>query len=301
MLLHNIVLCATLGLLFDPINAASIQKRSMIASPGPASAAYHGRTWREWARDVFYRSDRNKRFQSNKPAPNHRLSQYLHDIVLRFNVTGDDEAKALADAINTLYLDLWSATKEHVDIRIAQGTVPLLLDLLPESIRSSHAPLMHSLAETALETYPHTVQSPVPQLQVPLEQQGLKTDNLFFRNYQPWSVIVPWMKLLSSLFPSNVEVISIGTSFEGREIQGLKVGKPGASEGKRKTIVITGAAHAREWISVSTVNYLAYSLITGYSRNDKAIDAMVENYDWIFLPTINVDGSVFLDHEETLD
>lgn len=68
-------------------------------------------------------------------------------------------------------------------------------------------------------------------------------------------VIHQWMRLVEALFPSSVNVVNIGKSYEGRDILGLRVsmpGPPGASPPK-KAMVIAGALHAREWISTTTV------------------------------------------------
>jgi extracellular matrix protein 14 len=302
MLLRRCILLAAL-VYFDLVGAATIQKRSPST---PATAA--SRSWTDRLRDVFYRPQGGAPQQQMIPAGDnqpHPLSHYVHDIVLRFNVTGSAEAAALADAVNNLYLDVWSATDSHVDIRMHRGTVPLLLDLLPESMRDSHAPLVQSLADVALETYPGGVESPAPRpplglLESPVGEKKAEADILFFQDYQPHNVIVAWMKLLESLFPSHVELITIGHSFEGRKIHALKVGTMKPAGEKKKTIVINGAAHAREWISVSTVCYLAYAMITGFSRDDKVIDTMVNEFDWIFLPTLNVDGYVYTWEQDRL-
>ena len=147
---------------------------------------------------------------------------------------------------------------------------------------------MHNLAEVALEAYPGAREAPAPG-PAPLPTAAA-SGSLFFNNYQPLSVIVPWMKLMQSLFPAHVETLTIGKSFEGRKIMGLKVGVPRPAGGRKRTIIVTGAAHAREWIGVSTVTYLAYTLMTGYARGDRGIDRMVAEFDWIFIPTLNVDG-----------
>lgn len=55
------------------------------------------------------------------------MAQHFGDVVLRFNVTTVEEGRRLATAAEEMYLDVWSANQEHVDIRIAQDSVRNLL------------------------------------------------------------------------------------------------------------------------------------------------------------------------------
>ena len=57
--------------------------------------------------------------------PAHLLARYGEDLVLRFKIRSVEEAKALADAINVLFLDVWEFTTEWVDIRLAKDVVRL--------------------------------------------------------------------------------------------------------------------------------------------------------------------------------
>jgi extracellular matrix protein 14 len=51
------------------------------------------------------------------------LARYGNDIVLRFTITTADEASALAEAADTLFLDVWEFNSDWVDIRIAKDVV----------------------------------------------------------------------------------------------------------------------------------------------------------------------------------
>jgi len=127
--------------------------------------------------------------------------------------------------------------------------------------------------------------------------------NAFFQDYRPLAVIDPWMRLLETLFPMLVEFITIGTSYEGRDISALRVGNnPESSEkllGPRKTIIVSAGSHAREWISTSTVNYVAYSLITSYEISN-SITKLLDEFDLVFIPTLNPDGYAYTFNQDRL-
>ena len=51
-------------------------------------------------------------------------------MVLRFKIQTAEEAQALAEATNILFLDVWEFTSEWVDIRLSKDVVRLHPDLL---------------------------------------------------------------------------------------------------------------------------------------------------------------------------
>lgn len=231
--------------------------------------------------------------------PGLQAKSYTNEVVIRFNVTETDEEEALAKAADRLFLDVWAFTPEYVDIRLHKDDVPSLMGLLPESLRADYFPLISDLASAVWETYPSKKSSRIGQSRVERNANTLGgratdgTDNLFFQDYQPLPVVTQWMRLLEAMFPSLVHIVTIGKSYEGRDILGLRVGevvKHKATTAKaRKTLVVTGGVHAREWISTTTVNYLAWSFITSYNK-EPMITKFLQNFDIVFVPALNPDG-----------
>jgi len=242
-------------------------------------------------------SSRSQTPENTRHATTFRADQ----LVLRFNITTDVDAQAISEAANTLFLDVWDQSEDRVDIRLANDDVSLLLGLLPSHLRNSHTALYtgDELARAIHRSYPSSTSIP---FELSYRQRATThsdritrrpNSDVFFDEYRSLSVIVPWMRLLQSLFSSHVSILSIGSSYEGRDIPALRVGVHPTNNanpnGKRKTILITGGLHAREWVSTSTVNYVAYSLITSYGRR-KSITRLLEEFDFVFVPTLNPDG-----------
>jgi extracellular matrix protein 14 len=134
---------------------------------------------------------------------------------------------------------------------------------------------------------PPTIRTPTPASLSPYAPE------LFFTEYQRLSAIHIWLNQVAQIYSTHTQLVTVGTSYEGREILGIRVAtrpkNPYKTLKPRKTILITGGAHGREWISVSSVNYLALQLMASYG-NDAARTAMVDSFDWVFIPVLNPDG-----------
>jgi carboxypeptidase A2 len=86
------------------------------------------------------------------------------------------------------------------------------------------------------------------------------------------------------------EVVSIGQSYEGREIWQLRIH---ADSGEPKRAAwIDSAIHAREWLAPATVLRIMDHMTTQYG-SDEDVTYMIDTYDWYFVPVMNPDGYVY--------
>lgn len=190
--------------------------------------------------------------------------------------------------------------------------------MLPPHL-SSHEPLISNLRAAVDYTYP-AEQTILPSLEAlhalaNTEETRKKADDvhylsdIFFANYQPYNTVNQWLYLLESLRPELVEVIHLGHSYEGREILGLKVhgsgskrrvddndtqssfssSSSGTTAFATQGIVMHAAQHAREWISVSTLCYIAYEMISGYYTHEST-RKLVDEFEWRYFSYTSTPG-----------
>lgn len=70
----------------------------------------------------------------------------------------------------------------------------------------------------------------------------------WFNTYHAYSQHVQFLNDLAATYPSNAEVVTIGSSLQGRPITGIHFYGTGL-KGQRPAVVLHGTVHAREWIT----------------------------------------------------
>lgn len=115
--------------------------------------------------------------------------------------------------------------------------------------------------------------------------RGAKADP-FFDEYRELEVIHLYMEALHAEHPAITTFIpSIGESYEGRPIPALLVG----GEDGGQAVFLQGTVHAREWISPSTVMFLAVELL---ETTDPGMLELRNFLKFVFVPVQNPDGYV---------
>eukprot|EP00112_Aurelia_sp_Birch-Aquarium-sp1_P006038 Seg1675.1 transcript_id=Seg1675.1/GoldUCD/mRNA.D3Y31 product="Carboxypeptidase A2" protein_id=Seg1675.1/GoldUCD/D3Y31 len=86
---------------------------------------------------------------------------------------------------------------------------------------------------------------------------------------------------------SNAQVFSVGRSYEGRDMQAIKI--MGKRKANKKMFFFNCAIHAREWITAASCIYMINEMLTKYGK-DSSVTAMLDKMDFVVMPVLNVDG-----------
>nr|XP_049704885.1 zinc carboxypeptidase A 1 [Helicoverpa armigera] len=131
-----------------------------------------------------------------------------------------------------------------------------------------------------------------PNIQEAIDREPVKTytqrnlRSMTWNSYYDLDGINHWIDDLAISYPSIVTILKGGTTYEGREIKGLKISH---GEGRR-IIFLEGGIHSREWISPATVNFITNELLTS---NDEETIAAARDFDWYIFPVTNPDGYIW--------
>jgi extracellular matrix protein 14 len=129
----------------------------------------------------------------------------------------------------------------------------------------------------------------------PLTLSDLKSLNgTFHEEYHSSEEISTFLQELANAFPETTSLFHMGSSFEERPLEGIKIAKP--KHGKqRHAFVILGPQHARDWVAVSTSLYLAHALAVDPSEQPRdqagfTLGHLLDLYEFHIIPNPNPDG-----------
>ena len=116
---------------------------------------------------------------------------------------------------------------------------------------------------------------------------GLPSGRTSYREYADFTTE---MKDLADENPQIAREVTIGSTLEGRPIQGLEIaGDVDATDDGRPVYLNMGVHHAREWPSGEFPMEFAIDLVEGYGT-DTRITNLLDDVRVFIFPVINVDG-----------
>lgn len=119
-------------------------------------------------------------------------------------------------------------------------------------------------------------------------------NSTFHADYHSSEEISIFLQELANMFPKTVSLFHMGTSFEGRPLEGIKIAKS-KHVVPRRTFIILGPQHAREWVAASTSLYLAHALVVDPSEQHRdqvefTLGHLLDFYEFHIIPNPNPDG-----------
>ncbi|KAK5048241.1 hypothetical protein LTR84_005911 [Exophiala bonariae] len=192
--------------------------------------------------------------------------------------------KSIQEKLSSLDFDQWNSDiASHIDIVLPPSQLPAFSALnIP-----SHC--MHSNLGASIKA----------ESAPPTSAWKRSLDDLaWYDSYHSYDEHVSYFDELHAAFPENSELVSSGTSFEGRDIFGLHFwGKDGPG---KPAVLWHGTVHAREWITAPVIEFLTLNLIQGYKAGDNYTQSFVDNYDFWVFPFVNPDGFIYTQTTERL-
>ena len=174
-------------------------------------------------------------------------------------------------------------------------------DTTHESTTSSATVLLHSDAERAqLARAGFTSRTLIPDVAADDAAELRRSARRDTRSalpstrdsYRVYEDYTTEMKALAAAYPGHVRSITIGTSLEGRPIEGVEIAaNVNATDDGRPVFLNLGLHHAREWPSGEFPMEFATDLANGYGSNPR-ITAALQNVRVITIPVVNPDGFV---------
>jgi len=119
------------------------------------------------------------------------------------------------------------------------------------------------------------------------DANDLKSQDEFFNTFRTYDEIQAWVRRHAN--NTLCSLITVGKSYQGRDIIGLKIE---GNTNVKPSILYHGGIHAREWISPTTVMWIANELIIKYNT-DPVVKSLVDRIQWHIFPVLNVDGYVY--------
>ncbi|WBB77985.1 M14 family metallopeptidase [Micromonospora sp. WMMD882] len=111
-------------------------------------------------------------------------------------------------------------------------------------------------------------------------------------NYHNYAELTAVVNKVVADHPTIARKISIGRSYEGRDLMAVKISDNVATDENEPEILINAQQHAREHLTVEMAIYLLNLFTDSYGSDSRVTNAVNTREIWI-VPTVNPDGSEY--------
>jgi extracellular matrix protein 14 len=245
------------------------------------------------------------------------LLQYRSEKVVRVQLSPEIR-QFLIKPDNGITFNIWGKHPQWMDLQIDDKNLINLVKTFPNL---SYRTIIEDLPQRIYETYPKNddeddgFETAMLELKSALQTMKIRnneesvdksfnktsyrnyindqfraTSEIFFKEYRPIASINAWLELVQQSYPEVISIETMAQTYEHRDFNVIHFSTPssGISHDDKKTIVITGGVHAREWISISTALYILYQLLVEYNNQPESEILLALNF--LVVPIANPDG-----------
>jgi len=124
-----------------------------------------------------------------------------------------------------------------------------------------------------------------------MSHTGAAYAQIDFTQYHTPASLASDLANLAANHPATSQLFTIGTSVQGRQIQGIKIStNPAVDDSSKGDVIFVGLHHAREWLAAEMPLRLAEYLLT---NTDPNLQACMNNLQIWIIPVLNPDGYAY--------
>jgi len=172
-----------------------------------------------------------------------RVSYTGHKVIRIHNAES-----VLFDTLYALHFDVWSHSgTSEMDVRVDDFQLKII-----QAMGLSYSVLIEDVG-TLIENEEKAI-------------AANKENDDFFISYHKYDEILAYFKTLATTYSDKVTFIpTVGKSIQGADLFGIRISTSKADD--KPIIWYNGGQHAREWVSISTVSWIATQLLEQYGKN----------------------------------
>ncbi|XP_061094905.1 carboxypeptidase B [Conger conger] len=201
--------------------------------------------------------------------------------VFRLRPMSDEHVAIIKELAGNIEVDFWSP--EGVEQVVVSTEVDIHVD-------AAHTEIVSTLLQQSEMEHEVLVEDLQDYVEYQLDNPELSTKSYNYMKYNSWDKIQAWMSSMASSNPDLISTQVIGTTFEGRAMTVLKIGKQSTST--KPSIFLDCGIHAREWISPAFCQWFVKEAVETYG-SDAQMTELLDQMDVVVLPVFNIDGYVY--------
>ncbi|KAJ3606955.1 hypothetical protein NHX12_026471 [Muraenolepis orangiensis] len=203
------------------------------------------------------------------------VTRFEGEKVLRLKPVVDEHVTLIKELADSIEVDFWSPASAElvtididVDIHVSAAHLELVSTMLQQSGMET---------EVLIEDLQSTIDG----------QMGPSPRTHSYTKYNSWDKIQSWITSVSTSNSQLVSKVSIGSTYQGRPMTLLKLGKKSSST--KPAIFMDCGIHAREWIAPAFCQWFVKEALSTYG-SDPQMTSLLNQMDVYVLPVLNIDG-----------